>query len=465
VATDALTNGSSTSNGLFRAFWRWHFYASFLVVPVFAMLALTGLIYLFRFQAEPLMHADLMRIDGPSASVTSHPPLEPQLQMVKKAFPTETVSLIREGREPTDPNVFSLVRPDESTRDVFVNPWQMEILGSLNPDTTLSGIALRLHAELMTGRWGDGVIETAACWAIVMALTGYYLFFAGRAARLKRKAKQATGAILANWHATIGLVAGIGLLFMIFTGLPWTAFWGEKTQALATDQGTSFWSTDPGASSKPASTLDESLPHSHAAEVPWAQGATVVPESGNQGGAVADVDTAVAVAEREGLKHPFSIVPPTDRKGVYSVMGDAFHDPSHERTVHVDQYSGNVRADYGFADYPLLAKTISQGIGLHEGRSLGLLSMITSTAFCLAVLALCVTGPLMWWRRRPAKSGSLGAPRGRMPIKSTWWLATGLVAMAMFLPMFGITLAAVLLLDQLVLRRVPALKGAFDATD
>lgn len=465
MATDALTNGSSMPNGFFRAFWRWHFYASFVVIPIFLMLAVTGLIYLFRFQVEPVLHAELMRIEPPPASVKFTPSLAPQLELVQKQFPEDKVGLVREGRERDDANVFSLERPDGSTLDVFVNPWQMKVLGSLNPDKTLSGSAVRLHGDLMTGKWGDGLIEVAASWSIVMALTGYYLYFAGRSARLKRKAKQVAGATLKNWHATIGLVAGVGLLFMIFTGLPWTGFWGERTQELATNHGTSFWSLDPGAVSKPSSTLDESLPHSHAVEVPWAQGAKAVPESGKQAESVADIDTAVVVGEREGLKHPFSIIPPEDEKGVYSVLGDAFHDPSRERTVHVDQYSGKVRADYGFSDYPLLAKTVSQGIGLHEGRSLGWVSMAISTAFCLAILALCITGPLMWWKRRPATSGSIGAPRGRMPIKSTWWLGTGLMFLGLFLPLFGVTLAAVLLLDQLVLRRVPALRTAFDSID
>ena len=42
--------------------WRWHFYASFLVVPVLAILAATGLVYLFRFQIEPALHPDLMQV-------------------------------------------------------------------------------------------------------------------------------------------------------------------------------------------------------------------------------------------------------------------------------------------------------------------------------------------------------------------------------------------------------------------
>jgi uncharacterized iron-regulated membrane protein len=449
---------------LFRAFWRWHFYASFLVLPVFALLAVTGLIYLFRFQIEPLLHADVMRVDVPAGEAYQLP-VSAQLAAVEERYPGAEIGLVREGRDPDDATAFALTRADESTTDVFVDPWRAEVLGSLNPDTTLSGYAIRLHADLMAGRWGDGLIEVAACWALVMALTGYYLFAAGRAARLRRRAKAAAGAALRHRHAVIGAVAGVGLLFMVLTGLPWTGFWGERVQLLATGQGTSLWGTDPGASSEPGSKLDESLPHSHAVEVPWSQAATEVPSSGTERVTVATVDTAIAVAEREGLRHPMAVVLPAGENDVYSVMGDAFHDPSRERTVHVDRYSGTVRGDYGFEDYPVLAKAVSQGIGLHEGRSLGLVSFWGAALFCAAVLALCVTGPWMWWRRRPSGSGSVGAPRGRLPVRSHWWLAAGLLGLGLFLPLFGATLVAALVLDQLVLRRVPALRKAFDSAD
>ena len=65
-----------------------------------------------------------------------------------------------------------------------------------------------------------------------------------------------------------------------------------------------MWSLDHGAESDPASTLDESLPHSHA--VPWGAGKTEVPRSDAEGhdGAVANVDTAIDVAAGEGLKAP-----------------------------------------------------------------------------------------------------------------------------------------------------------------
>ena len=87
--------------------------------------------------------------------------------------------------------------------------------------------------------------------------------------------------------------------------------------------------------------------------------------------------------------------------------------------MHVDRYGGEVVSTYGFDDYPALAKVVSQGIGLHEGRSLGLWSFWGSALMCVAIIFMCLSGPLMWWRRRPRRRGAIGAPRGRMPIRAT----------------------------------------------
>jgi uncharacterized iron-regulated membrane protein len=432
---------------------------------VLLVLATTGLIYLFRFQLEPLLHADLMKVDPPSGVVQQ--PYAAQQRAVEAAYPDLTVMSMTEPAHTGRSTVFATTMPDGSPRDVYVNPYGAEVLGSLNPDDTLSGVAVRLHGELMAGPKGDYLIELGACWAIVMALTGYYLFFKGRAARLRRRAGGAAGAVLRHRHATVGAVVGLGVLLLLVSGLPWTGFWGAKAQQLATSQGSSLWSTDPGAISEPTSKLDESLPHSHAHEVPWALGGTDVPGSRGSGErSVANIDTAVEVADQQGLRHPMTVAVPGGDDGVYSVIGYAFDDPTDERTVHVDRYGGAVVSTYGYADYPLLAKVVSQGIGLHEGRSFGLLNFWAAALFCAAVVFMCVSGPMMWWRRRPTRRpGSprpLGAPRGRLPVKASPVLAVGLVVLGVFLPLFGASLLAVLALDHLLLRRVGALRAWFN---
>ncbi len=459
-AGTAKASARSGGSGLFRAFWRWHFYASFLVIPVVVVLAGTGLIYLFRFQLEPMLHADLMKVEQPAGLVAQQ--YAAQVEAVKQAFPDATVVSMTEPSAADRSTTFSL-DTDDGPRDVFVDPYEGKVLGSLNPDTTLSGGAIRLHGDLMAGRLGEYVLEIAACWAIVMALTGYYLFFRGRVARARRRAAGAAGAVLRSRHGRTGAVLGLGLLFLIVSGLPWTGFWGEKAQQLVTSQGSSFWSEDHGALSNPTSTLDESLPHSHT--VPWGLGKTQVPTSDPSGAkrSVATVDTAIEVGQRNGLRHPMTIALPDGDEGVYSAIGYAFQDPGKERTVHVDRYGGRVVSTYGYGDYPALAKVVSQGIALHEGRRLGLVNFWATALFCAGVLFMCVSGPMMWWRRRPA-GRAVGAPRGRLPLRATPALAVLVVALGIFLPLFGLSLVVLLLLDQLLLRRIPILRAWFNVT-
>jgi uncharacterized iron-regulated membrane protein len=452
--------------GLFRAVWRWHFYASFLVIPVLLVLATTGLIYLFRFQLEPLIHHDLMFVE-PAADTVAQP-YDTQLVVAQREVPGGTAMSMTEPAAEDGSTVFSFAMADGSTRDVYVDPYSLQALGSLNPDTTLSGYAVRLHAELMAGRFGDTVIELAACWAIVMAISGYYLFARGWRARRRALKRDRPGARLRHRHGLIGAFVGVGLLFLLVSGLPWTGFWGAQAQQLASDRGSSLWSTDPGAISDPTSTLDESLPHSHQDQLPWAQQDEDVPTSeppapGEERN-YATIDTAVLLADREGLRHPMTVTVPSEADGVFSVIGYAFDAPTDERTVHVDRFGGEAVSAYGFDDYPALAKVVSMGIGLHEGRALGDTNFVLSALVCVAVIASCVTGPLMWWRRRPRRATSIAAPRGRLPLRTTPLLAAAIVCLGVFLPFFGISLAVLLLLDHLVLRRVPGLAGWFDST-
>ena len=100
---------------------------------------------------------------------------------------------------------------------------------------------------------------------------------------------------------------------------------------------------------------------------------------------MANLDTAVAVGEREGLTHPMTVILPSEQTGVFSTIGYAFNEPTAERTVHVDRFGGTVVSQYGYDDYGTLAKAVTHGIALHEGRHFGTVNMVLTTLFCLAV--------------------------------------------------------------------------------
>ena len=456
--TDTETTGTDGArsadakrgSGLFRAFWRWHFYASFIVIPTVLVLALTGLVYLFRFQIEPAVHQDLMRVTAPADPVFVA--YDEQLAAVAAARPDDTVVSMAEPAAPDHSTRFTVSTPDEATRDVFVDPYTGKVLGALDPDSTISGTAVRIHADLMAGRVGDFVLELGACWAIVMAITGYYLFFRGWRARRRLAKKDAATARLRSGHAWTGTFIGVGLLMLVVSGLPWTGIWGAQAQKVAAGAGTSFWSEDHGALSNPTSTLDESLPHSHGV-VPWAQEQSEVPQSSRDPErSVANLDTAVAVGEREGLTHPMTVILPSEQTGVFSTIGYAFNEPTAERTVHVDRFGGTVVSQYGYEDHGTLAKAVTHGIALHEGRHFGTVNMVMTTLFCLAVIASCITGPLMWWRRRPKGGATLGAPRGRMPVLATPALGVALLVLCVVLPVFGASVIVILVAERLLRR-------------
>ena len=111
------------ASGWFRAVWRWHFFASFLVVPVLLLLAVTGLIYLFRFQLEPLLHADLMKVDPAPAAGSPSPT---SASWPSSSRPTRARPRSRwPSRATTDsPTIVSITTADGAGRDVYVDPYR-----------------------------------------------------------------------------------------------------------------------------------------------------------------------------------------------------------------------------------------------------------------------------------------------------------------------------------------------------
>jgi uncharacterized iron-regulated membrane protein len=213
----------------------------------------------------------------------------------------------------------------------------------------------------------------------------------------------------------------------------------------------------------PASTPEDSTSedgHAHHGD-PSAPAA--VPDGGTSAGPDPDLDRIDALARTIGFDGRYQLYPPQGETGVWSISRDSMStdtvDPTSDRIVHVDRYSGNILADVRFADYSLMGKAMAVGIALHMG-TLGLWSVLANTLFCLSVIFLCLSGVVMWWKRRPAGSWRLTAPPP--PREMPQWKAATAIALelALAFPMAGITLDVVQTLDVLVLSRLPSGPGA-----
>ena len=449
----------------YGALWRWHFYGAILVVPVLFVLAVSGMTYMFRAQVDAFTHPGVLTVSQPAGATRAA--LSVQEEVVRAAFPDRPILSVVDhvGDRAT---VFVMQRSDGESVNVYVDPYREKVTGALTADQLVSDWAERIHGDLLIGTdgVGDRIVELGASWAIVLTVTGFLIFFLGRKTRRTARQKGIRGSRLRGLHAIVGLPVGLGILMLVVSGLPWTGVWGSVAQQVASGGNVSLWGQDPGAESKIDSLIEKT--NGTSAEAGWAIGNGPQGESTAVGTRSISIDAATTAARTAGALPPFTVIYPDGEKGVFSVMASQWSDNGNpaesevslEKTVHVDQYSGEVVREYSYADYTLPAKIVSQGIAIHEGRRLGPVNTVLSTLFCLAVMFLCVSAPIMWWTRRGTASG-MAAPRAALPIWGNGIIIAALILLGIFLPLFGLSVLITLALDQLLIRRIPRLKRFF----
>ncbi|MFX8285734.1 hypothetical protein ABTL53_19530, partial [Acinetobacter baumannii] len=77
----------------------------------------------------------------------------------------------------------------------------------------------------------------------------------------------------------------------------------------------------------------------------------------------------------------------------------------------------------------------------------GLANQLLGTVTALLLVVLAVSGVVMWWRRRHV---GLGAPIALSRPRLGSGLAIAILALALYLPLFGLTLVAVLVAESVV---------------
>ncbi|MFF0772993.1 PepSY-associated TM helix domain-containing protein [Nonomuraea wenchangensis] len=457
---------AAASSQRYRAVWRWHFYAGLFVAPVLLVLAVTGSIYLFKEPFEAWRYQDVRELAQPVAAPR---PLSEQIAAAQRARPGAPVM-----------SVIPPASPDRTTRvilqgvdsgpfaqgvSVYVHPGTGEVVGQIDDAATFMRVVRTIHGELMSGTVGDRVVEVAACWALILVASGTYLWWTGRGTR-SRASRSARGR-LRRLHVLVGVGAGAVVVFLVMSGLPWSGVWGDGLQRVQERTG----STAPSAADFPSTStppLSGELSGNPDAKVPWAAERLPVPSSGGEhaghggGGGVLQpgalpVEAALAAAGpsvASCAECDVKVLLPDGPTGVYTVVAEPRRDPSAARTLHVDQYSGKVLTSYGWAEYGTVAKLVEQGIALHEGRRYGPANLAVMLAACLALVTLVVTGTMMWWKRRPR--GRAGAPARPTDRRSAYGVIAIMAVLGLVFPLAGVTMAAVLLLDWLVLRRIPA---------
>jgi uncharacterized iron-regulated membrane protein len=466
LTTEATGVEEKTSNKFYLATWRWHFYAGIYVIPFLIMLSLTGLVMLFHNQIEAVQYRDRLFVSPETQTVSA----ALQVQAVRDAYPDETINEYIPASDAARSTQISVTTADEKELTVFVNPSSGEVLGEVDKSTTWNSIANNIHGSILLGDNGDMLIEIAAGLAILLVITGLYLWWPrnqqGLYGTLILRLNAGKRTLWRDLHASTGFYISIGLVFFLISGMAWTNVWGGKL--------VQPWSSYPAEKFDNVPLSDDthaSMNHAALEEVPWNLEQTLMPASGSMAGAEGipagtpvTLDSVMVFAKDNGFTR-FRVALPKDATGVYTVSADTssgdITDARQDRTIHIDQYTGKKLVDIGWQDYNLMAKGMAAGIALHQG-DMGWWNKVLNTLFCLAVLFIAISGMVMWWLRRPSGAIRLVAPP--MPKNMPLWKGAMLIMLLVSLafPLVGITLIIVLALDLLILSRIPALKSVFN---
>lgn len=429
--------------GLYRTLWRWHFYAGLFVIPFVLVLATSGSVFLFKPQIERWEERAYQGLPTGNA-VTARQQAEAALS----AFPGARLQIYRLPERTGDAAMLHLTLADGAMRDVFVSP-QGALLGDFDPDHRIIAFVRRLHGQLLLGPRGSWLVELAASWAIVMLVTGLYLWWP-RGRGLAGVMWPRRRSLLRDLHAVTGFwVAGFALV-LLFTGLPWADAWGRAFQAVRTQmgwvQGTQDWSL--GGRTTPA--IDVHASHDHAAMQASPAGATDL----------AALDTIVAKATGQQLAFPVLVIPPgapRDFAGStstnWTLKSDAQNRPL-DTTITYDGATGTELARERFTDQHPIDQVVGYGVAWHEGQLFGPVNQAIGVFTALALVTMSITGFLMWRRRKP--QGQLGAPDLPQDRRKPAFVAIATLLLALYLPLLAVSLLLLWLFDKLLPRVSPA---------
>ena len=438
----------------YRTIWRWHFYAGIIFAPFLVMLAVTGSIYLFKPQIENVLYQKYYEVSPQEDRISA----TEQINAVKTKHPDASITAYRPG-ESEDRSSEVKIATAEASATVFVNPYTGKMIGELADDDRIMNKVEEIHGELMAGTIGDRIVELVACWAIVLIVTGLFLWFprkkaAGWSGVLIPRLRQGKKIFRRDLHAVPAFWITAGMLFLILTGLPWSGFCGANFQSVATNQGLGYPPSIWGGEAPVSAVQTKDV-----AEVPWAAETLDVPKSNVEGLVPASIDDIVSIAKQQGMDPSFTISIPSDPAGVYTLSAYPAK-AENEATIHLDQYSGAVLADYRFDNYGLVGKIVALGITLHKGTEFGWINQLISLAICLGIILVAVSGFYLWLKRKPGKG--MGAPKGP-PAKSIKWFILVLIILGVLFPLVGLSLIVVWLVDFIIIRRIPVLRRFLNA--
>jgi uncharacterized iron-regulated membrane protein len=155
------------------------------------------------------------------------------------------------------------------------------------------------------------------------------------------------------------------------------------------------------------------------------------------GGDMIGPDRVAAIAQARGLIAPWTMTVPRVHDAPWLVSKTVTR-AADGHVLYIDGANGRVLQDARYATFGAGAQTVEWGIAVHEGREYGEANRLVMLAGAIGLFLLCLTAPILWWKRRPAP-----APRGNA--RHTRAVAAIMLVVGVIFPLTGLTMLAALL--------------------
>jgi uncharacterized iron-regulated membrane protein len=474
MSTASITAPDKISGLDHRTVWRWHFYAGLFCIPFVLWLATTGTIFLFKPQIERYLDKPYDQLSiGQRATVNS------QVQAAIAAIPGSTLDAYE---LPHSASSAAQVLVDKGAQQfrVYIHPQTLQILKVDDEDHRLENVVLKLHGELLIGDVGSWIVELAASWAVIMILTGLFLWWprntSGLAGVLYPRLRKGQRTFWRDIHAVTGIYVSFFALFLLFTGLPWAKGWGAYLKA-ARHLGSGYavkqdWTTSISevVAARIARTKEVSAggDMGGTSAMKGMSGMEGMPgmapsehaEHGKHHGskltgpdAFIAIDRMAATVAPLNLPNPVLISPSFQADGNWTAKSDTRDRPLRVDLV-IDGKTGAILKRTDFYSKPWLDRVIGTGIAAHEGQLFGLANQMLGLFTTIGLVTLSLSGLVMWWRRKP--EGALGAPAAIRRIRFSASLIALLVAFGLYFPFLGGSMILVALTERFILSRITA---------
>ena len=363
-----------------RWFGKWHLYLGIFAGVIVAFIGLTGSILAFGEEIDEVLNPALFTVPAQHP-----PPAVPKLiNLVHQKHPALAYSYVTipDAKKPGATYVFFDAKTEEQ---VFINPYNGDICGRRNHDSSFIGIVTELHVSLFIPVIGRYFVGLCTLILLILTITGLRMW-------IPKKWKQLRGMLSVklsgsfkrqnnDWHNVLGFYSAPVVIVLSLTGFL-IAFSILFIPLLFLLNGQSPQGV--------ASLLNaQSAKQEKAVPITLSQVMKIAAQQ-------------MPGAEVRGIAIP------ADIKGSYrlDILKDGFPESGRRQMLTLDQYSGKVllHSDKDFPEVGLAY--LSWLVPLHYGSFGGTVTKIIASIGSLVPMALCITGFIIWlprWRKQRMK--------------------------------------------------------------